>query len=364
MILHHPTPWKNTVAFRLSFDLRGLDIHRTHPGLLHFAEHLSFVSTKKFTATELGRIHSFHFDTLHATTSVSCLDFTVRCHSASLPIVAETLREMLHEWHCPRANFAEEKQTLLDEYQYDYIKKPFTQQVLNFSKKIPILKHRGIGTKQDLERLTYADVARAKKLWQSVITQVPRTLIVTSGPLTTRQKKILSSIIDLKKHQTVQNIVTGIKPGHKIETDKMIGVRFDNEICTPFFDIAQRIHYIRTQANGLSWRVNEICERGLRILYVEKPDKATKTAQKAYTLITAPPTKAEFKTAQVIIANHFESMADASDIDNLTNWLQDFWIDGPNQIQNKSLLELATVFKNYSYPLFVEDWKKAFPVTQ
>ncbi|MBI2436677.1 MAG: insulinase family protein, partial [Candidatus Magasanikbacteria bacterium] len=105
MIYHQITPWKNTIAFCIVFDLRNLELEKIHNGLLHFGEHLSLIETKKYTQDKLRKKYGIVFNLFDAYTSLDSLVFSVVCHRSDLAEVCAILKEVIYSWECTEKQF-------------------------------------------------------------------------------------------------------------------------------------------------------------------------------------------------------------------------------------------------------------------
>lgn len=319
-----------------------------------------FVSTAKFTQRQLGDKFSLLFDVMHATTSVTNLNINVRCHKTDLPQVIEVLHDMIHTWKCPRSLFASEKKFILDEYKNDYESLEFTRGVLALAKDIPELKHRGIGTKPDLQALTYGRVKEAKKIWEAMLNKAPRDLIVMTETLTKSETKLLNSLVNLRMNQIPAAQPEKIKSARLINTETISAVQFFASRTSPFYLTLQRLYYVRGQAGHYNWYVDKLQEKNNIIFFVLHPKSVQADIKQSLTVLATTPTKAEFLDAQDIILKHVDTLADTVEAEKLIDWLHIFWLDGGPATQFKTLPEIKTVFKKYSYQNFLRDWKLAF----
>ena len=236
----------------------------------------------------------------------------------------------------------------------------FTRGVLALAKHIPELKHRGIGTKPDLQALTYGHVKEAKKIWEVMLKNAPRDLIVVTESLTKSETKLLNSLINLKtlgKPAAPKDI---IKPAKLINTNTLSAVQFSASSISPFYLTLQRLYYVRGQAGHYNWYVDKLQERNNIIFFVLHPKSLQADQKQSLAVLATTPIKAEFLAAQDIILKHIDTLTDTVDVEKLIDWLHIFWLDSSPATQYKTLPEIKKVFEKYSYQNFLRDWKLAF----
>ncbi len=355
MILCHQTPWKNTLAFRISFDLRNLNIHQTHPALLHFAEHLIFGATKKFTEQALYEKKNISFDLLDAFTTPHNVCINVSCAKSDLKLVTEAVREMMYSWKCSEKQFNNEKKEILTELA-QYVNEPITKAVNKLSVRDPELKTFVIGSKKTLTALTYLDLKKIKEAWQIMLDKAPISLIVASGNLTTAEKKLLENIADFKRP------ITPIPPipfsAQFLSVPDVNAIQFKTTLNSPFYLLLKRLYYTRSIITNPTWLFELIHEENSLTYLTCKGLKEDfdKNASKKFLL--TPPTKAEFNTARDIIVNHIDTLQDGIEPENLLSWIDTFYLGEVPTTQNKDLSEITNLFKAYSFENFVKEWKQ------
>lgn len=357
MILYQQTSWKNTVAFRISFDLRNLNIHQTHPALLHFAEHLMFIATKKLNERALYEKKTFFFDFLGAYTTPLYMCINVTCAQSDLKTVGEVLHEMIYAWKCNAKQFNKEKEEILAELA-NYELEATTQAVNTLATKDPEFKTIAIGNKKTLTALKYTDLKKIKEAWQIMLHQAPASLVVASGNLNPTEKKILENITDFKKSPITIPPIPFTKKFLSIKN--VNALQFKTTASSPFYLFLQRVYFIRLTNTNPTWYFEFVREKhSLNYLaYKGYTKNFNKVASKKFLL--AAPTKNEFHAARKIIIKHLESLQDGINPQELIDWLdtfQDFI-----ETKHKNLTEISKLFRSYSFQIFSKKWKQNFKI--
>ncbi len=353
MILYHQTPWKNTLAFRISFDLRNLNIHQTHPALLHFAEHLMFVATKKLNEQALYEKKTFFFDFLGAFTTPLFLCINVTCAQSDLKTVSKVLHEMIYTWNCNPKQFTKEKTEILTELAS--FESELTAQAVNkLSSKDPEFKTIAIGNKKTLTALKYTDVKKMKKVWQLMLDQAPTSLIVASGNLSPAEKKLLENIVNLKKPQ---NIILPIPASTQLlSVPGVIALQFKTTRSSLFHLLLERIYFTRHAKTDPICFYEFVHEKNSVTFVAYKKPNQPFNVQSIKKFLLNPPTKAEFTVARSLVTNHLLSLHDGLEPQNLIDWLETY--QTLPESTNKNLTEIYNLFSVYSFQTFLKEWKQ------
>lgn len=353
MILYYQTPWKNTLTFRISFDLRDLNIHQTHPALLHFAEHLMFIATKKYNEQTLYERKTFFFDFLGAYTTPFCLSINVTCTQTDFKKVQETLREMIYSWQCTPKQFIAEKQEILAELK-SFDSEATTRAVNTLSAKDPEFKTIAIGNKKTLEALTYSDIKKIKEAWKIMLTQAPVSIIVASGSITAREKKLLETLVDRKK--TAQVVAPNPFSARLLTVAGTHALQFKTINSSPFYTLLDRLYFVRHTFTNPDCYLEFVHEKNsLSYFAFQKPGKTFSFAAGKKFLLT-PPTKIEFNVAKDIIIKQLGSLQDATNPQELIDWLETY--SQIPETKNQSLAEISKLFAAYSFKNFSKEWKE------
>ena len=360
MIYHHKTSWKNTIAFSMLFDVRDFDVSKSQIGLLHFAEHLMFIETKKLNENKLRIKHELIFDVLDAYTSLDYLDITVVCSRSDFAEVCSTLKEMLYSWKCNQKQFTEVKQTIIEEIQYS------NAQPINIALKA--LKNPKfdsnddvIGTTRRIKALKYTDLREIKKVWNKMINTSPRNLLIAGPKLTTAENKILNDLFDTRSHsKPVENeTLTPMTTKYLTQpTVKAIVINTNNS--SPFFILLQRLYYIRHLHLNPDWEFSFTRDTNHLIYSVYNNDNTNLNQKTSENFLLAKPTKQEFTMVQDIITKQISSLTDSTDPQELIGWLDIFQIRNIPEFQGKNLLQITKIYKNIDYPKFISHWETIF----
>lgn len=353
MILYHQTPWKNTLAFRISFDLRNLNIHQTHPALLHFAEHLMFIATKKLNEQALYEKKTFFFDFLGAFTTPLFLCINVTCAQSDLKTVSKVLHEMIYTWSCNPKQFTKEKAEILTELESS--ESELTAQAVNkLAAKDPEFKTIAIGNKKTLTALKYTDVKKMQEVWQIMVDRAPASLIVASGNLNTTEKKTLENIVDLKKPQ---NTILPIPASTQLlSVPGVIALQFKTTRSSLFHMLLERVYFTRHAKTDPICFYEFVHEKNSVTFVTYKKPNQPFNVQSIKKFLLDPPTKAEFTVAQSLVTNHLLSLQDGLEPQNLIDWLDTY--QALPETTTKNLKQISQLISAYSFSTFFKEWKQ------
>lgn len=254
MIFHQTTPWKHTIAIRIAFDLSNSDIHKNHEGLIHVAEHLLFVKTKKYTPDDLYEKKMIIFDALDASTSANSLIIDAVCHKKNLKQVCHMLHDMIYFWQSNKSQFENEKKYILNEWK-EFENEPRRQAV---KKILPFLRApdaSAIGSKKRLESLQYSDIDEIKKTWHTMLKEAPQCAIVASAHLSQTEKKWIKNLLHLKKSKKAPAEQKMACATRFFSLSDVSALLFETVSSSPFFIILQRLYYVRWARLRPAWHI-------------------------------------------------------------------------------------------------------------
>lgn len=359
MIYFEKVPWKNTIAFRISFDLRGLGIHENHEGLLHFAEHLMFVETEKYSPMQLHEKYELIFDVIHAQTSRDFLTINVVCSTVDLAEVCTILEDMLYTWKCNKDQFLYEQKGILEELRgfengwFYRMSRPLAQQI-----SVPVLDI--IGTKKRISSLKFSDVKEMHGLWRTVMDQAPRDLFVASSRLTTEQAKILKKLALNTKKTNIKSVPPVYSPAQFISLPHIDAVLVTTPSSSPFFMLLQRLYYMRWVRLNPYWMYTFNSKDSNILFTAHKSCEVELDKKESKIFLLAQPSKDEFIMARNIVLKHLNSMSDGVKPEEIIDWVYTFNTHHIPELQGKTLSQIKDIFRKITYVSFLKHWKQVF----
>ncbi|MBU2542815.1 insulinase family protein [Patescibacteria group bacterium] len=359
MIFHHTTPWKNTIAFCILFDLHNLNLNKSHNGLLHFAEHLMFIETKTFNQDKLRIKYELLFDKIDAYTSLDFLDITKVCSRSDFAEVCQILKEMLYSWKCNKKQFLEVQQDIVEEIKNSLIE-PLNKATKALGKKEYDSNIYIIGSVQRINSLTFSQLNEIKKVWKKMIDTAPRSLLIAGPKLTMAEKKIFDDLFDIKNNSKL------IKPRSPIpmitryiSLPTVTAIVIDTVNSSPFFLFLNRMYYIRHIYLNPNWEFSFTRDTNhlFYIAYNNNKKKWDKKQTKEF--LFNKPTKKEFNIAQDDIAKQIDSLNDGTNPEEIIGWLDIFNRNIPT-LQGKTFSQIRKIYSTFSYDDFLIQWKKIF----
>lgn len=360
MIYHQTTPWKNTIAFCILFDLRNLGLDKSHNGLLHFAEHLMFVETKNFNQNKLRIKYDLLFDKLEVYTSVDFLDINVVCSRADFAEVCQILKEMLYSWKCNKKQFLEERQVIIEEIQ-NSIAQPMNKATKALGKGVFDSNINVIGSVQRIKSLTFLQLKEIKKVWKKMIDAAPRSLMIAGPKLTTAESKIFDDLLDIKNYSKPIDFAPPIPLlSRYISLSTVKAIVIDIVNSSPFFILLQRIYYVRHLKLNPNWGFSFTRETNHLVYAVYKNSKINLNKKQSKKFLLNKPTKTEFALAQDIITKHMDSLNDGIDPQEIIEWLDTFHLRNIPEFQGKTFSQIRKIYGTISYDDFLIQWRKIF----
>lgn len=364
MIFHYPAPWKNTIAFCILFDVRGLGIHETHEGLLHVAEHLMFIETKKYSENELYEKHSLLFDTLHAHTSSDFLTIDVVCARSDFRKVCGVLKEMVYSWKCNKKQFAKEQEKIIEEIK-NSLRQPNNKTEKTLKKYLGQSDVNVIGNIKKIKSLTYSELKEIRTVWKKMLNSAPRNVLVASQKLTKSERAILEKSFDLKKYFIQNKSAPPIPMAARfISLHAVTALVVDTRQSSPFFLILQRLYYVRSVRQNLDWIFSFDREPNQLIYMIHKSTGEKLDASHSARVLLDTPTSEEFATAKDIIVKHIDSLIDGINPQEVIAWLDIFYLQDMSRLKEKTLVGIGAYFKAYEYRDFREDWETIFTLIE
>lgn len=359
MIFHHTTPWKNTIAFCILFDLRNLDLNKSRNGLLHFAEHLMFIETKNFDPDKLRVKYELLFDKIEAYTSLDFLDITIVCSRSDLVEVCQVLKEMLYSWTCNKKQFLDVQQNIIEEIKNSFIQ-PINKAIKALGKKEYDSNIDVIGSVQRIKSLTFSQLNEIKKVWKKMIDTAPRSLLIAGPKLTIAEKNIFDDLLDIKNHSQP------IKPRSPIpiitqyiSLPTVATIVVDTVSSSPFFLLLKYLYDIRHLSLNPSWEFFFTRDTNHLFYTIYNNNKQKIDKKQTERFLFSKPTKKEFSIIQGIITKHINSLNDGIDPEEIVGWLDIFHRNIP-AFQGKTFFQIHKIYSTFSYDDFLIEWEKIF----
>ncbi len=351
MLVHYKNKAKKICGLTLQFNVGSFSEPKGYEGYMHVAEHFMFVATKSFTHNSLQINIEKNFESLQADTGRDFIKINCIFHINNFDEVINILQEMIYNWECPKENFTEEKEIIIDEARDFY----FYQEnkiFLKIVKQLEIINNKTpIGKVTDLKKITYKDVSKIKRFWNKQINNASTHAIAIGGSLEKKHLNKISNIFNVTSIQQKnnKNLLTGYMTKSDFTTVWFKG--YQNE---EFKSLLYRIYYFRwfdNYFNEINFNPHTVLDFWFCSVYSSSLTKQ-EIKNIADDIFLKPISKKEFDFAKKVLVEYLDKIIDSSDIIESLNFINNQYIVGNIKTTSIKPFELTKKYKSVKYKEF------------
>ncbi len=334
---------------------------KKYEGYTHFAEHMMFGATEKWSQEEMDEKRRRFLNGFRATTGKREVNILGYFSLQDFDGVMEILRQMIFEWKCARKDFQAEKKLLLDEIK-TYNKSYRGTMRTEGYRLLPGSKSRTLGDLEKMKKITFKDVEKIKKYWQELLEKSEIDISFFTDKLEKKQLVAAENIFGSKKGIVERAAKPEERGGERkweilgsgrMESRKCLGWWIKSKLISLNFLLLDRIFYWRWY-DGEQYRFDNcfLQTKDISAFYVFCHGFKSKTL--AHEFLFKPISRQEFEMSKGMFLRFFEQCLDMADVQESLSWLEGFWCDRYVELKNDGPMKAYEYFKKLKF----EDFKK------